>query len=145
MSYAWILVADAARARIFSVDSPTAPLQPQEQLLSPEARLREQDLQSDRPGRSFDGVGAGRHTTDPSTSPKQQEAVRFAAEIMQHLERGRIDKAFDRLILVAEPHFLGLIRKTIEPGVEKMITLELDKDLSKLNRADIRGHLPERI
>ena len=122
-----------------------APLRPLQQLVSPEARLREQDLTSDRPGRSFDSAGAGRHATEPSTRAGEQAAIRFANDIARHLKQGRIDGAFDRLIVVAEPHFLGLVRKAIDPNTAKMITLEVAKDVSKASAAEIRKHLPDRI
>lgn len=145
MSDAWILVADAARARIFSADSPRADLQPVEQLVSPEARLHERDLSSDRPGRAFDSFGEGRHATDTSTSPKEQEAIRFAHEVVDHLEQGRVANRFDRLILVAEPHFLGLLRKAIKPALEQTITAEINKDLTKAGEREIREHLPQQL
>lgn len=145
MSYAWIVVADAARARIFFADGPTSPIQPLEQLVSPEARLHGRDLASDRPGRSFDSAGAGRHGTDAATSPKEHEANRFAKTIADHLEQGRIGNSYTRLILVAEPHFLGLLRKAISAETRRLITQELDKDLSRFDQKDIRSHLPQRL
>ncbi len=145
MSSVWVVTADAGRARIFSADSPTAPLQLLQELISPEARMREQDLTSDRPGRSFDSVGTGRHATEPRTHAKDQEATRFAGEIAAHLRRGRDDGAFSRLVLVLEPHFLGLIRKAIDPAVAKMVTVEITKDLNQASAEDIRNHLPDRI
>ena len=145
MSSAWVLSADAGRARIFSADGPKAPLRPLQQLISPEARLREQDLTSDRPGRSFDSFGAGRHATEPSTRAGDQAAKRFANDIARHLKQGRDKGAFDRLIVVAEPRFLGLVRKAIDPDTAKMITLEVAKVVSKASAESIREHLPERI
>ena len=145
MSDVWILVADAARARIFSAKGPGKDLQPVEQLISPEARLHERDIDADRPGRVFDSFGKGRHATGTSTSPKEQEALRFAHEVVNHIEQGRIANRFDRLILVAEPHFLGLLRKAIKPALKQTITAEINKDLSKATDREIREHLPERL
>lgn len=144
-SYAWIVVADSARARIFSVASASAPLNPMEQLVHPEARLHDKDMKSDRPGRAFDSHGAGRHATGTPVSPKEQESIRFAKTIAEHLDQGRINNRFKRLALVADPRFLGHIRKSISDEVEKLVTLEIDKDLSKAEDGDIREHLPERL
>ena len=141
MSRAWIVVADAARTRIFSTESTAAPLVPVEQLVCPQARLHERDMASDRPGRSFDSVGAGRHGTEAPTSPKEQEAIRFAKTVADYLERGRVDNRYDNLTLVVEPHFLGLIRKAINPQMAKMVTREIDKDLSKFDRDEISKNL----
>ena len=145
MADAWVLVADAARARIFSVDSPQANLNPVEQLVSPEARLHDRDINADRPGRAFDSFGEGRHAMGTNTDPKEQDAIRFAREVADHLEQGRVGNRFDRLILVAEPHFLGLLRKSIKPPLGQLITLEINKDLSRAKEQEIREHLPERL
>lgn len=145
MSHSWILVADAARARIFSVDSPRASLQALDQLVSPKAKLRDRDFNADRPGRAFDSHGEGRHAMGTHNSPKEQDAIRFANEVVDHLEKGRTANKFDRLILVAEPHFLGLLRQAVKPALKQMITLEINKDLSKANEQTIRDHLPERL
>lgn len=78
-------------------------------------------------------------------SPKEQDALRFVNEVVDHLERGRIANKFSRLILVAEPRFLGLLRKAIPPALGQTITLEINKDLSKADEQTIRSHLPERL
>ena len=50
-SYAGIVVADSARARIFSIDCAMALLNPLDQLVYPESRLHDEDMKSDKPGR----------------------------------------------------------------------------------------------
>ncbi len=145
MAHSWIVVADAARARIFSVDGPLAPLQALHQLVSPQAKLHDRDIGSDRPGRVHDSHGQGRHAMGTHNSPKEQDAIRFASEVVDQLEKGRAAEEFNRLILVAEPRFLGLLRKAVKPALEQMITVEIDKDLSKADEDTIRSHLPDRI
>ena len=144
-THAWILVADSARARVFSVDSAIGPLEPIEQLVHPESRLHDRDMKSDRPGRVFDSHGEGRHSTGKAVSPKEQEALRFAGEIASYLERGRVNGGFRRLVIVADPRFLGSLRATLAPEVKKLVTLEVNKDLSKEKDSDIRRALPDRI
>ena len=145
MTHAWVLVSDAARARIFQVDSAKSPLQALDQLVSPKAKLRERDFNTDRPGRVYDSHGEGRHAAGTHISPKEQEAIRFADVVVDHLERGRIARRYDRLIVVAEPHFLGLLRSAAGPLLKQKITLEIDKDFSKASEQAIRDHLPERL
>ena len=50
----------------------------------------------------------------------------------------------DRLLLVAGPYFLGLLREHLSPinGVE--IT-EIGKNLGQYSSHEIRSHLPERL
>ena len=143
--HAWILVADSARARIFSVDGATAPLNPIEQLVHPESRLHDRDIKSDRPGRAFDSEGKGRHANETSVSPKAQEAIRFAGEVAAYLNRGRVEGKYQHLVVVADPRFLGTLRSSFAPEVKKLVSLEVDKDLSKASEPEIRKALPERI
>lgn len=145
MAYAWVIVADSARARIFSVENASGQLEPVEQLLSPEARLHERDLSSDRPGRSFDSFGSGRHSTDTATSAKDQIASNFAKEVAQHLKAGVDDRSFGRLVIIAEPQFLGLLNKSLPTAVEKLVSLRIDKDLTKEPEQKIRERLPKKI
>lgn len=145
MAYAWVVVADAARARIFSLENASGQLEPVEQLLSPEARLHERDLSSDRPGRSFDSYGSGRHSTETATSAKEQIAASFAKELAKHLKAGCNDRAYSRLVIVAEPQFLGRLNKTLSPEVEKLVSLKIDKDLTKETEQQIRERLPARV
>lgn len=58
MKSAWIVVADASRARFFSAELPASPLCEIETLSNPEARLHEGDLISDRGGRDRDSGGS---------------------------------------------------------------------------------------
>jgi protein required for attachment to host cells len=145
MAYAWVVVADSARARVFSVENASGQLEPVEQLLSPEARLHERDLSSDRPGRSFDSFGSGRHSTDTATSAKDQIAANFAKELAQHLKAGCNDRSFERLVIIAEPQFLGLLNKSLPTAVDKLVSLRIDKDLTKETEQEIRERLPKRI
>jgi len=143
MSKIWIVVADEARARILSTDKSTEPLVAIDELTSPEASMAEQDLVSDKPGRSFDSSGQGRHAMGGKTDPKQQYAIRFAKELADNLEKNRQKKAYIKLIVVAAPHFLGLLRKGLSHGVSELVSLEVDKNLTMQEPQKIREYLPQ--
>ena len=145
MTYGLVLVADSARARFFSIAGPRAPLEPVEDLVCPESRMKERDLVSDRQGRSFDSKGAGRHATEPAKSASDVVAARFASEVAARLETGRLNDEYRRLFIVADPRFLGLVDKALGKSVRNLVCGKLNKDLSKLKPAEIREHLPERI
>lgn len=145
MKYAWIVVADSARARILTATSALSPLESMRDMVSPESRLHERDLVSDRPGRSFDSSGKGRHAIGFENSAKQQVAVRFAAEVSEILEKGRINNDYGRLVIIADPRFLGLLDKSLTPGVKKLVSKKISKDLSKMSEQEIRAALPERL
>jgi protein required for attachment to host cells len=141
----WVLVADSGRARLFEASGAKAPLQEQTDLVMPSARLQEQELVSDRPGRSFDSRGEGRHAMEPTTPAKEVESNRFAARIAALLDSGRVAGNYTRLILVAPPAFLGQLRDALSEQVRALVTNELDKDLVRFDVDAIREHLPERL
>jgi protein required for attachment to host cells len=145
MSKPWIVVADQSKARIFTVDNPRGPLQEVEALEHFEGRERTQDLTTDLPGRSFDSSGlGGRHAMVTPADPKEVEAIRFAKLIAEHIRAGCTQGRFNRLLLVAGPHFLGLLREYLSPmnGVE---VTEIGKNLGQYSSHEIRSHLPERL
>lgn len=142
MSNIWIIVADTYRARIFSADKPAAALTELETLANPAARQHEGDIVSDRSGHVLSGTTGG-HDLSARTEAKQEEANRFAAEVCQHLEKGRNGKAFDKLYILAAPAFLGLLRKHVSAPLKALVAGEIDKDLTTQTADRIRAQLPE--
>jgi len=145
MTDIWIVTANSARATIYRADSPTAPLAEIASFEHPEARLKQMALTSDRPGRSFDSKGEGRHAMSKEVEPKAQEQIRFAKSITEHLEQGRTGHAFERLVLVAAPAFLGHLRVHFGAPLQACISLEVDKDYTALRADELRARLPERL
>ena len=141
----WILCANGARATIYSADSDSEPLLEVASLQHPEARSKEQDLVTDRPGRSFDSFGAGRHAMAYGVGPKATEEIRFAREVVDRLEQGRVGHAFDRLVVVAAPTFLGHLRDSMGAPLAAAVRLEIDKDYTTLRPEELRSRLPARL
>jgi protein required for attachment to host cells len=77
----------------------------------------------------------------PTTPPHEVEAEKFAHSIAKLLEQGCGAKAYDRLLLVAPPHFLGLLRSTLTPKVAKHVELSLDKDYTDLDAHELAERL----
>ncbi len=79
-------------------------------------------------------------------SPSEQEAIRFAHTVGDQLAKQHYEGAFERLVLTAPPHFLGLLRDALPAAVTESIVMEIDKDLAAVERTDeIRELLPERL
>ena len=103
----YIVVADAARARIFTRDALT--LAEQESMVHAEGRLHEGDLVTD-----------GRGDVHESMSTTSRSA------------------GMEKLIMVAPPKFLGLLRDKLDAPTQKLVIHSLSKDLSKASLADIQ-------
>lgn len=140
----WVVVADSARARIFSAASRTAPLIEIETLEHPEARMHAIELTSDQPGRDADRSGKGSHGIN-ADNPKQHEAELFAREIAAMLEAGRNANKFMQLAIIASPSFLGMLRDLFSAPLTNMVSCEVSKNLTQLDVNVIRNNLPEQL
>jgi protein required for attachment to host cells len=145
MDKVWVLVADSGKARLFQASGPNTTLEEHTDLVMPSARMRNQDLATGRPGRSFDSFGEGRHAMEPSTPAKEIESDRFAARIAELLETERLMGAYTRLVLIAPPRFLGQLRDALSDPVRALVSDELNKDLVRFDVDAIREHLPKRL
>lgn len=125
----WILVANQAEAQIYSSDRLPGNLSLVEVLGNAEGTARARDLVSDAPGRAYDSHGSGRHAMEPNTGVKEEQRRRFVKEMVERLQTARVKGDFDQLVLLAAPAVLGVIRKTLNPELEKTVIKEIPKDL----------------
>lgn len=148
MSTTWIVSADAGRARIFAESDPQQPYEEVEDLVSPNARARDIDINTDRIGTT--GAGQGIHNTggatpnkqyEPAQTPEQHDADLFAKEVCGVLLKGWQDKRFSKLTLVAEPKFLGVLREKLDNQLKPLVALELNKDYSHSNGLQLKEQL----
>lgn len=70
---------------------------------------------------------------------------RFAAELVERLGAGRMTGAFQHLILVAPPHFLGLLRESLDAPTSAMVRATLDKDYSQEVVPELVEHLAKAL
>ncbi|MFO7802816.1 MAG: host attachment protein [Desulfovermiculus sp.] len=139
----WVVVGDSARARIFGTNSRGGGLTELEVLYHPESRMRDSELQTDKPGRMYAMQGEFRSAAE-QTPARKVEAERFAQSLAEYLDTMHHENRFEHLILVASPNFLGLLRNQFSSRLHNAVISELNKDISQLKKAeDIRKHLPE--
>lgn len=163
MAINWVVVVNNSKMRIFA-PAPPAPrskvpetrhdsreeLPPSrlvevEALEHPEGRLKSQSMDADRPGRSFESAGMKRHSMTREFDPKQQAAITFAKQVAERLESARRHREMDRLMLVAAPEFLGLLRNNLTSELRSMIEEEINLDVVQMTPDEIRAHLPETL
>lgn len=137
----YLIVANTSVARIFKVEK-VGTITEIKTLVHPESRLHNRDLVSDKPGRAFESVGPQRHAVEPFTSPKQQEFSIFAKDIAHYLEAERSQGNYDRLYLAASPTLLGLLRQTLNAATRKLVSGEVDKDITHMKPEEIISHVP---
>jgi protein required for attachment to host cells len=141
----WVLVADAARARLFEVEHPALSLAPAlgNELIG--NNLPSREIASDRPGRTFDRGGQGRHAKEPPTDPARHAQAEFARDVAHLLDGKRQSRAFDRLIVVAPPQFLGDLRGMMSQPLQEAVSAEVAKDPSKLSAHELKDHLRDEL
>ena len=141
----WILIADGARARMLVNKGYNTGLELalDEDFISDNRPSGE--LSSDRPGRTFDRGGQGRHAMEPPTDPHRHEQQVFAQSLAHLLEEHRLKKSYEQLIIVAPPKALGDLRAEFSKAVSDMIINELNKDLTKIAIHDLPSHFTDFI
>jgi len=145
MNSTLLIVADTSRARFFLLVSRTGPIEETKSIVHAEARLHEQDMTSDLPGRGSGKGGEGQHAYQNKISPKEQENINFAREIAAELDKARKENKFKQFVLVAAPEFLGKLRDQMTTQTHKLVCFELAKNLAHLDAVEIRKHLPEQL
>lgn len=141
----WILVADRAHARLFSPTIDGGGLTELEDFINPEGRKPEVGYANDRPPRSFESMGPSSHVIQPHTTAEEKVSARFAHELNDVLERGRVEHRFERLILVAPPRFLGVLHNALGKQVSSCVVAQVDKDIVTLPATEIREHLASQL
>jgi protein required for attachment to host cells len=139
----WIVVANQELMRIYAREAKHGDLSELRRLEHPAGQRAGRELTTDRPGRTFDSAGQGRHAMEPPTDPKENEATRFAKIIANEIEDGRKHDRFSGLVLVAGPAFLGRLRQELSNATIKLVEREVDKNFSKFDVSEIQAMLSE--
>ena len=137
----WVVVADSSRGKIYVQDKHGSELQEMVDMVHPGARLHGTELTSDRSGRHSGAFGQGSHMFDVRTEAKDHEAESFAKEIAERLETGRTSGQFQKLVLMAPPAFLGILREQLGGEVRKLVVEEIAKDLVTHSIDEVRDKL----
>ena len=141
MAITWVLVAESSRAKFYTAKNRIAPITEIEALAHPEGRLHEGDLVSDSAGSDGGSVGQGRHIMNDKTSAKEHEASGFAKVLATRLDSARNKGEFNKLVLVAPPAFLGLLRDNLSKEVMAMVSHQVDKNLVQKPSEAVREYL----
>lgn len=135
----FILVANQSRARTFSREQKFSELEELESYDYPKGRKHVREIVTDKPGQAFASVGSGKDSMADPEDIKDAEARRFASTLADVLARKR--RAYEGLIVIAAPAFLGKLRRTVNGATGKAVVLSIDKDLVKADPQQIRNEI----
>lgn len=128
MTMTWILVANDSEARLLESSGAKETIRLIKKYAHPKGRMKDGQLDSDAPGRSFDSVGGQRHSMGHQVSPHRREEEIFAKELIDHLDEGFSQGRFAKLALIAPPHLLGTLRETLPKHLKQLVSSEIHKD-----------------
>lgn len=149
----WVVVSDAARARIFAAAEQGQKFNLIREMEHPQSRFANHELVTDRPGRIQQSGGpsgfrvqsnpskGNRSAMEPPTDPKTEEHHVFARELAGELEKGLNRHEYSHLILAAGPHFLGMLRDSLDTQVKKHVTASVDKDYTHMDQRELQQRL----
>ena len=135
-----IVACSGSVARFWQSDSRFGDWQSLVELRHPESTSKDGDLASDRPGRAFDSFGSGRHAMSTGNSAHEQELMRFADEVADYINKGIAECRFAKIVLLAEPRFLGHLRGKLSSVAASAVILTASKNLTSLDEAQIRHY-----
>lgn len=139
----WILIADASRARIVKNEGPGLGIDAIGDQIYEQEHRKTSDIMADRPGRSFDSVGGGRHAMEYSADPERLDQREFARSLVSVLEDGLDKGAYQRLVVVAPPQMLGDLRAELTGRLKDAIHAEINKDLTHVPNGELAEHLED--
>jgi Protein required for attachment to host cells len=142
MSKTWLLVADAAKARLFGIPRKGADLIEIACFTHPNARSPGQHPEHGRLGRTNESANSAHHAIEPHTSLREKHAMQFADLLCDTIRQGRMENQYDHLVLMAPPRFLGVLRDRLDEQALKCVVAEVSNDLLALSPAELRAYLP---
>ncbi len=136
----WIVALDAKHAHILQKNH----------LLRPKIKLikeinSEPNLEHQKPGRTFDSMGFGRHAIEPHTDPRQVERQHFVTKIIEILEEGLKNHQFEKLITIASPKMLGLMTRHLTRQLSQKLIYKLPKNILNSKIANVEKYINEVI
>jgi protein required for attachment to host cells len=142
----WVLVCDAAKARVFEVRDGDPTWHAVELVLHEGSRSKASELVSGPSGtRSSEGRSVHHNALAPASSPKEVEKDGFAHTLATTLDQAMRSARFRKWVLVAPPHFLGLMRKELTSELEKHLLATVDKDFNDLAVHELSARLRDAV
>jgi protein required for attachment to host cells len=144
----WIVLANAARARILERDEHSGQLQELTDVAHPPSREKGMDLNSDRPGHAQKAHGDPGHAGtafQARTDPREKEHAIFALELSRYLEEAIIAGRCTGLALIASLPFLGELRKHLGEGARRIVSADVPHDLTSFSGQDLEQRVTKAL
>jgi protein required for attachment to host cells len=138
-SVRWYVLANRSEAVIYK-DTDSDKFKFVQRLNDPKGKLKESELDSDRPGRGNSG-GSASFSLDRTFHHHEVEAREFAKKIAVSVTEATRDGRVDEIVLACEPHFLGLLRSALPASVKDLVKAEINHEYTYGSDEAIRGQI----
>jgi protein required for attachment to host cells len=138
----WVLAANRSHACVYEKAGRLGHLTKLHDLENPRGRLKNSEINSDRGGRAFPRHGTGSSSMMKAHDPVEHEAEAFAGHLGELLDEACRNHRFENLVLVAEPHFLGLIRGVLEPATLHRVSASVPKGIPPEDEGELARAVP---
>lgn len=137
----FVVNANTNSCQIYHYDKTHSQLTLVKEMSHPEIKLKASEfLTTDKPGRYQNSTSAG-GAYSPRMDPKEVEIDRFSREIALELDKGRKANAYDKLIIITEPHMNGLIFQHLDKHVKDLVINNIQKDLQHMSEKELAEFL----
>lgn len=134
-----ILVANASEANVYQTTHLGQDLNLLNTYTHAASRKKGSELVTDRPGRYQSRGNTSHGAFVEHTPPKEVEVEHFAHELAAELNKHYAD--YDYLIVIAPPHFHGLLNKYYTDTVRDKIAHNVEKNYTKLPQQQLQDFL----
>jgi protein required for attachment to host cells len=148
MDQTWIILANAARARIFEREPATARLVELTDLVHPQSRQMGRDLATDRPGHAQKAHGDAGHAGtafESRTDARDKERSVFAAEVSRYLEDAVSQGRCPAVVIMASDPFLGTLRAHLGQATLRVLRGSIPLDLSAFDGSELARCVSEEL
>lgn len=87
----------------------------------------------------------GEVTPQPGTHGHEAAAEQFAREITRTLDRAALKGEFSDLVVLAEPHFLGLLHRHFPKRIKDAVRKEIPREWRQGSDKDLARYLREKL
>ncbi|CAH2784975.1 MAG: hypothetical protein CPDRYMAC_2271 [uncultured Paraburkholderia sp.] len=75
------------------------------------------------------------------TDKDRMKFAKRVGEFVENVEKGRLHQQYNRLRLVMEARFLGMVREDLSEDTRRLIFDQISEDLTSLSTGEIEAHL----
>lgn len=138
----WLLIADGAQAQLYDVSRNPVRIESINNGHFLGSRKMTRDLESDRPGVTFESVGGARHAIERRSNAHQRNEDALIEKVATAVNMAVETRKFDKLIVAAPARALAAFRKGINKRTAGRVHAQISSEWAKLPRQDIEQRLP---